>query len=78
MNKMENNYNRDQLLAQALLHENVTLDQLAERMKMTGQEITDNLDNPKHVAAVARALNIDQAFFWGGMKYDENGKLVRT
>jgi hypothetical protein len=72
---MESNYNRDQLLAQALLHEKVTLQDLAEKMKMTGQEIMDKLDDPEHVAAVASALNIDQAFFWGGMKYD-NGKLV--
>lgn len=75
---METNYNRDQLLAQALLHENVMLGDLAEKMKMTGEDLTNKLDDPNHVVAVAKALNIDQSFLWGGMKYDEKGNLVKV
>ncbi|PSR53876.1 hypothetical protein AHMF7605_10285 [Adhaeribacter arboris] len=78
---MENNYSRTKLLQTALEHSDKTMEDLEERLNMSYLDIYHNLDSvdPKSfkvINAVADALGIPAAYFWAGMYYDENGKLV--
>lgn len=77
---MGNIYNREMLLHEAMIERETDLQELAEKLEMTENEVVEGLTGPdqlNHITKVSEALGIDHAFFWGGMKF-ENGKLMNA
>jgi len=78
---MDNNYNRELLLHEALIQNEMDLQDLSERVQMSEEEIIDGLTGPDQVRLITRisdAIGIDSSYFWGGMRYDEDGNLVKV
>ena len=74
---MENNYDRIELLNQALAFRNHSAELLCNRMDMPIMGIHESLQegDPVRISQIASALDIPEAFFYGGLRL-ENGELV--
>ena len=76
---MTNNYDRTELLHQALVFREKSAEWLEEQLNTPIAEIINALraGKPEQISSIADALNMPDNYFWGGSRI-ENGSLVNV